>query len=820
MIDVKDRVPRHPGRFALADAGDGKVDLTRADEPIEQGTPLDRQTARLLQADIRTYPAREDIRAGEVVNVGREQLNKSTWSDLSVGSIVQLQEGTTHAEYIVVHQGIPDADFYDTSCDGTWLLRKDIIALKQLSSSIISNPWYPDLEIQTYLQDCFNALSDGIKNAAKTPKIPYKTCSGDTITIHKSSNGCTQKMFLLDSAEVGITESRIRPLGSLLDYFKVDAQNRRIAQFNGTPEKWATRNFTDDSYATSPIYVTAQGSYGGDARVNYTLGIRPCIILDAAETMGDLIYSDIETVYRDVVAVENVKQGIVEYNTSLVDVCKLNSQQSAVIAGYDGIGNKLGAFLIDNSTGKKLGSATELYPYQVGYGKATRLDNTHFVVTFNTGNTIYAVVGTVTGASTSIGSRYTVSSNSSSLSAISIDKTHIAVFWSYGSNGSGTSLRAAVLTVNGTNITVGTAASLTLGLPRYVNAARLPDAANGDKRVCICFADTGDGNKGKAVIATITAANAVAFGTVRTFDALEDGSNGVHYVACASNGEIVAVTYARGGKQWIRILIANGQSVESILEAKMLSITLTQTGAGIDVIGKKIIVAYAINGGMAARVINITNNVQLDMGTEYQYAQTSLYTSLKILNETNALIAYAAGANSYGTSTILTVNGNRIAGSFIDESRDAIALHDASAGEPVECAFAGSVQLAGVKAGDRIDSDGVCAYSPRDGWLTVQPEREKQRVVGVVAGVSGAATELHFGFIPSLIVLTSEKLSSNNGYSIFAVINPVIGATVYAARIYHGNSANETITLTVLSDGISFAAGDIPTGTWHYIAFK
>ena len=48
-------------------------------------------------------------------------------SDIAVGSSVYMNENGTPVEYLVVNQGIPSASsLYDASCDGTWLLRKDI----------------------------------------------------------------------------------------------------------------------------------------------------------------------------------------------------------------------------------------------------------------------------------------------------------------------------------------------------------------------------------------------------------------------------------------------------------------------------------------------------------------------------------------------------------------------------------------------------------------------------------------------------------------------------------------------------------------------
>lgn len=63
-------------------------------------------------------------------------------SDLAVGDIVKLTESGTPVEYIVVNQGIPEnSGLYDSSCNGTWLLRKmetTLIAWGQLNKQLLS----------------------------------------------------------------------------------------------------------------------------------------------------------------------------------------------------------------------------------------------------------------------------------------------------------------------------------------------------------------------------------------------------------------------------------------------------------------------------------------------------------------------------------------------------------------------------------------------------------------------------------------------------------------------------------------------------------
>ena len=77
--------------------------------------------------------------------------------------------------------------------------------------------------------------------------------------------------------------------------------------------------------------------------------------------------------------------------------------------------------------------------------------------------------------------------------------------------------------------------------PSNISATRIPDDNSGNKRVCICFSDTGDGNKGKAVIATVDSANAVTFGDVVTVI-----NSTAHQIPCTySDGVIYALSQTR-----------------------------------------------------------------------------------------------------------------------------------------------------------------------------------------------------------------------------------------------------------------------------------
>ena len=105
----------------------------------------------------------------------------------AVGSIVKLKENGALVDYIVVHQGKPSS-LYDASCDGTWLLRKDILETRQWHSSNVND--YANSTIKAYLNSTFLARFDAnIQAQIKQVKLPYRAGSGTSTTITSGASG-------------------------------------------------------------------------------------------------------------------------------------------------------------------------------------------------------------------------------------------------------------------------------------------------------------------------------------------------------------------------------------------------------------------------------------------------------------------------------------------------------------------------------------------------------------------------------------------------------------------------------------------------------
>ena len=99
----------------------------------------------------------------------------------AVGSTVKIKVNGTVKDFIIVHQGKPSS-VYDDSCNGTWLLMKDIYEKRQWNRSGTSD--YANSTIHSYLNGTFLGLFESnIKNAIKQAKLPYRIGSGTSTTV-------------------------------------------------------------------------------------------------------------------------------------------------------------------------------------------------------------------------------------------------------------------------------------------------------------------------------------------------------------------------------------------------------------------------------------------------------------------------------------------------------------------------------------------------------------------------------------------------------------------------------------------------------------
>ena len=224
-----------------------------------------------------------------VDNVARQCFSGGTpMSELSVGDSVYMNMDGTATEFFVVHQGLPDDTLYDASCDGTWLLKRNLLPdeIENRSNN------YRSSSIHTYLTDtALNMFDAEVQSIIKTVRIPfYGTHSdGQTLQVYTGANGLSTKLFVLSLIELGGTHNYDREIGSVLQYFNGASDSDRSAAFSdgstgsilNRPTYWTRSAHTSGGQ----FYVSYSGTFS--ATSSATSYIRPALILPSNTLVDD-----------------------------------------------------------------------------------------------------------------------------------------------------------------------------------------------------------------------------------------------------------------------------------------------------------------------------------------------------------------------------------------------------------------------------------------------------------------------------------------------------------------------------------------------------
>lgn len=198
--------------------------------------------------------------------------------DLAVGSSVYLKRTGGSVEFLVVHQGLPSS-MYDSSCNGTWLLMKNILSLQKWDRT---NNDYENSDIKASLDSEY--IYYNVNASIKQVKLPYNKSVAPGGTVSSGANGLSARLFLLSGYEVGWTTSTNKNFpvdGACLSYFNgasvTDA--KRIGYYNGTANNWWLRSPNGvKTSCTYAWYADASGSWGAYTVTN-SYGVRPAMIL-------------------------------------------------------------------------------------------------------------------------------------------------------------------------------------------------------------------------------------------------------------------------------------------------------------------------------------------------------------------------------------------------------------------------------------------------------------------------------------------------------------------------------------------------------------
>ena len=776
--------------------------------------------------DVRTYPVREGevIHAGDVVNVGKGVVSGTTYGDLAVGSIVQINENGSPVDYIVVHQGNPNTGIYDASCDGTWLLRKNVLPTSISYQDAESSCQYAYSDIAVFLESSFiPTLDNATSNIIKKVKIPYASYSSNPS--QTGSNGFECKAFILGTRELGWGSVGNQD-GAKLSYFSSGtgsaANEKRRASSNAGSGNVAYWTRTPSHGSLYVYYVTSTGGNESSTGLLESHYIRPCIIVDPDAISSDSVVYGNETAYHDIIQQDNVETVIHKYPVTKIALSPLNDTKCLLLTSSNSTAYT-GIALID------LGDNFSSLKWQVATVESAggvclaRLDDNRAIVgrirysiSSDSGGNAFLRVCTASGNSVSLGTEVQVESSTGgtldrgiyAMDIVPLDNDRVFVATCENSSGGNYTLLGLVYSISNDTLTrVSEERYSPMNYVRtpYISASKLSKNADGSDRICVCFTCGNDNDKGAAVVATVNTSGTISFGQSTVFETSAISGSGAA-IDTIENGDDVIVAYTIANGLRVKVLSIDGTTITSNSHADVKTVTTNNIAIASN--GESIILLY--NDGNGKAVSLTRDGTTLTASNELQFnSSTTRAISTFYKGGHGFITAYSDDSNSqYSTITTLNVIGGKVCGSISDTSSDAIALSDGTGGQNIQLGFSGVCSCPDILKGALITSPGVTGYGVSDGWLQIKNAWERGFVYGHVTKYMD--TLINIGFRPTFVLIAGG--------------GPVVmySDSMRSAGFTSGGSSSSqfTTTYTPNESGFTIHLGQLSPDTFDYIAFR
>lgn len=201
---------------------------------------------------------------------------------LDVGTSVFANVNGSLTEFYVAHHGNPNSSLYDSSCNGTWLVMKDLYGTVAWGNKYR----YDNSTIHSYLNNTFFPLLDSkVQTAIKQVLLPHASYNG---TVFSGANGVSTKVFALSLFELNkksdSSGNKYPSEGAPLELFVND-----ITKISSS-DWWWTRNLMKKTSGGSACLVKNY-SYLSAYSTTYSYGVRPTFIVDSDTLVNPSDYS-------------------------------------------------------------------------------------------------------------------------------------------------------------------------------------------------------------------------------------------------------------------------------------------------------------------------------------------------------------------------------------------------------------------------------------------------------------------------------------------------------------------------------------------------
>ena len=302
------------------------------------------------------------------------------------------------------------------------------------------------------------------------------------------------------------------------------------------------------------------------------------------------------------------------------------------------------------------------------------------VVTDNTG---YFKFGTVSGTSISFGNTIQFNSTTGANPAVAYDSSSekvIIFFRSYATSDrkpTGVVVQAAtevtnLTTENFLGFTGGEVVELS---PSYGSPVQFEDGNvnlpaisydSNSNRIVICFADSGDSSKGKAVVGTVdTSDNSISFGTAVVFN---NGETNWPAVAFDSNSNKVVITYRDEGNNYYGAAIVgtvSGTSISFGSEVVFFSNYFENNAIAFDSSANKVVIIGSDGSNNQGKAfVGTVSGTSISFGSAVTFTTNNANNNMDIAYDVNAnkhVLVYTDNSDSSKGKALVGTVGHQYA---------------------------------------------------------------------------------------------------------------------------------------------------------------
>ena len=354
-----------------------------------------------------------------------------------------------------------------------------------------------------------------------------------------------------------------------------------------------------------------------------------------------------------------------------------------------------------------------------------------------------------------------------------------------------------------------------------------------ENKVCIVACDKGNSNKPSAIVGNFNNSNnTMSFGTV----AKSVFADAIQLRATSKGNTIYAMCYLTAEKKYVgKVLTVSGNTISIASERVEIDTTSLPTEIAGESLNSHLYSDDIFLFG--EKIVTVTNS-----GLRIYQDDNAAPSKLKLVNG-NAGWPTIISGGSWGTLSVIPINNtdiwygygayqssglkpqavithltvhNNVFANWVCTAKDAIALANGTGGQQIPVGFGGYCECPGITQGQCINSEGVSAFSPQDGWLDVVGFYGNRMITGSYTGNEVIADrEINLGFKPKAVMLYGDPNDRYYSYTTFLMMfNDV--AVGYAGKVVQSENG-----FTLKMSGSSSNGNWNQSGrVYNYIAWR